>query len=214
VAELQVFLAFPSNTATLSQSLPLIAFVWFCSDLKEIEMRRLLSLLLVCFATIVVVAQAPSASPQSSEAITASQTSTQTDKATVYVYRYRSFEGGALVPSVFCDDAQLARIQNGRYFTVKVSPGKHTFQSNDKQSGVAVDLKPGEEYFLRVEIAAGLMKGHGRLLAVMPEQGRFDLQSKKMKPVDEDKVSDKERVSTAPVTFAEEKASKIGGGAR
>ena len=171
-------------------------------------MKRLFSLLVVCFTTITTIAQVPSSSPQSSEA-PAAQTSSQTDKATVYVYRYRSFEGGALVPSVFCDDAQLARIQNGRYFTVKVSPGKHTFQSNDKQSGVAVDLKPGQEYFLRVEIAAGLMKGHGRLLAVMPEQGRFDLQSKKMKPVDADKVSDKERVSIDPIIFAEaEKASK------
>jgi hypothetical protein len=68
--------------------------------------------------------------------------------------------------------------------------------------------RQSSEYFLRVEIAAGLMKGHGRLLAIMPEQGRFDLQSKKMKAVDADKIFDKERVSTAPVTFAETNAAK------
>jgi hypothetical protein len=35
-------------------------------------------------------------------------------KATVYVYRYKQFVGAALSPSVYCDDLQLARMDNGR----------------------------------------------------------------------------------------------------
>jgi hypothetical protein len=99
-------------------------------------------------------------------------------------------------------------MESGRYFSVKLVPGKHSFRSNDKQSGAEVDLKPSQEYFLRIELATGFMKGHGRLVAVVPEQGRFELQSKKLKPLPVEKVTDRERVSVEPVTFAEADAAK------
>lgn len=44
-------------------------------------------------------------------------------QATVYVYRYKQFVGSALSPSVWCDETELARMENGRYFTVKIDPG-------------------------------------------------------------------------------------------
>ncbi len=72
---------------------------------------------------------------------------------------------------MWCDQTELARMENGRYFTVTLDPGKHTFSSNDKQSGIELDAKAGQEYFVRVEIASGMMKGHGRLTLVAPEQG-------------------------------------------
>ena len=147
--------------------------------------------------------------PQTQSAPTTTQPATQTEKAKVYFYRYKQYVGSALAPSVYCDEAELARMQNGRYLTVKLAPGKHTFRSNDKQSGVEVDLKPGQEYFLRVELVTGMMKGHGRVVAVVPEQARFELKAKNLKPLDADKVTDKERVSIEQVTFGEEeKASK------
>lgn len=178
---------------------------------------KLLLTCVVTFCSLAGFAQQPSTSSQSptSQAEPATTTaattqpSTQTEIAKVYFYRYKQYAGSALSPSVYCDEAELARMENGRYFTVKLAPGKHTFRSNDKQSGVEVDLKPGQEYFLRVELVAGFMKGHGRVVAVMPEQARFELKAKNLKPLDADKVTDKERVSTEPVTFGEaEKASK------
>ncbi|HET8892383.1 MAG TPA: DUF2846 domain-containing protein [Candidatus Angelobacter sp.] len=178
---------------------------------------KLLLICVVTFCSLAGFAQQPSTSSQSptSQAEPATTTaattqpSTQTEIAKVYFYRYKQYAGSALSPSVYCDEAELARMENGRYFTVKLAPGKHTFRSNDKQSGVEVDLKPGQEYFLRVELVAGFMKGHGRVVAVMPEQARFELKAKNLKPLDADKVTDKERVSTEPVTFGEaEKASK------
>lgn len=117
-------------------------------------------------------------------------------KATVYVYRYKQFVGSALEPSVFCDDVQLARMTNGRYFTVKIDAGKHTFNSNDKQSGIELDAKAGQEYFIRLEIAAGFMKGHGRLILMAPEQAVYELKSDKLKPVDASKVLNTAMVST------------------
>jgi len=134
-----------------------------------------------------------------SAVIAAAQQSSTTNasaaKSTVYVYRYKQFVGAALAPSVYCDDVELARMENGRYFMATLEPGKHTFRSNDPQSGVVLETKPGEQYYLRVEIAAGMMKGHGRLVLMSREQASYELVSTKLESLDANKVADKERVS-------------------
>ena len=141
-------------------------------------------------------------------ATTPSATDAKESKATVHVYRYKQFVGGALEPSVYCDEVQLARMDNGRYFAAMVDPGKHTFRSNDSQSGIELDTKAGQEYFIRVEIATGFAKGHGRLVLMSPEQGSYELKSKKLKPLDASKVMDKTRVSLEEVgTGSRETAS-------
>lgn len=119
-------------------------------------------------------------------------------KATVYVYRYKQFAGSGLVPSVYCDEKELARMDNGRYFGVRLEAGKHVFRSNDKQAGIELQVKGGEEYYIRVEIVPGFMKGHGRLILMQKEQGTYEL--KKLKPLDADKVKDSSRVTTTEKT--------------
>ena len=151
-------------------------------------MRRVIQLLLViALSGLFAFAQEPT-SP-------APQTASTTSKATVYVYRYKQFVGSALSPSIYCDGTELARMENGRYVTVNLEPGKHTFTSNDKQSGIDLDLKAGDQYFMRLEIAAGFAKGHGRLVLVAREQGAYELQSDKLKPLDANKVANKDLVS-------------------
>ena len=150
-------------------------------------MRRA-SLYLLLFAVSLTLSWAqekasPSASTQDSA------------KATVYIYRYKQFVGAALAPSVFCDDVQLARMENGRYFATTVEPGKHIFRSNDEQSGIVLLATAGQQYFIRVDIAAGFMKGHGRLTLMDSQQGTYELRSDKLKPLDAGKVVAKERVS-------------------
>ena len=153
---------------------------------------RILGLLTLCFTGLAAIAQTTADSQKTTEAKSSS-------KATVYVYRYKQFVGGALSPSVYCDETELARMENGRYFTVKVDPGKHNFRSNDKQSGTELDVKAGQEYFLRVEIATGFMKGHGRLILTSPEQGGYELKSSKLKPLDSNKVVNATLVSVSEV---------------
>jgi Protein of unknown function (DUF2846) len=119
----------------------------------------------------------------------------QTSSAIVHFYRYKQFVGSALAPSVYCDGTQLARMENGRYFTVKLAPGKHTCTSNDQQSGIELEAKAGEEYFVRVELAAGMMKGHGRLILMSREQGSYEMKSDKLKPLEANKIADKTIVS-------------------
>ena len=142
---------------------------------------RILGLLIFCFTGLAAIAQEPAADWQKTP-------DAKPSKATAYVYRYKQFVGSALAPSVYCDETELARMENGRYFTVKLEPGKHTFRSNDKQSGMELDMKAGQEYFLRVELVAGAMKGHGRLILMAPEQGGYELKSPKLKPLDSNKV--------------------------
>lgn len=142
---------------------------------------------------VLLLASCASAQQPASQPVAAS--SGTDSHATVYVYRYKQFVGKALSPSVYCDENELARMENGRYFAVTLPAGQHVFRSNDKQAGVNVDLKPGEKYYIRVEIAAGFMKGHGRLVLVAPEQGSYEI--KNLKPLDSDKVKDTEHVSVA-----------------
>jgi hypothetical protein len=156
----------------------------------------------VAFATLLsglVSAQTPASQPSpSSPAVQPAATpSDQTSQATVYFYRYKQFVGAALSPSVYCDETELARMDNGRYFAVTLAPGHHTFRSNDKQSGIELDLKPGEKDYIRVEIVPGMAKGHGRLVSVQSEQGSYEI--KKLKPLESDKVKDPQHVSVAEI---------------
>src|SRR3979411_1779178 len=153
---------------------------------------RILGLLIFCFTGLAAIAQEPAADSQKT-------TDAKTSKATVYVYRYKQFVGGALSPSVYCDETELARMENGRYFTVKLDAGKHNFRSNDKQSGIELDVKAGQEYFLRVEIAAGFAEGHGRLVLVPAEKGGYELKSSKRKPLDAKRVVNATLVSVDEV---------------
>jgi hypothetical protein len=58
-------------------------------------------------------------------------------------------------PSIYCDERDVARVQNGRSVVLALTPGKHTFRSNDSQSQINVDLKAGEAYYIRLDIATG-----------------------------------------------------------
>jgi len=150
---------------------------------------------IVCLAFSVSLANAQE--PQAPAASTHGAAASQTDnsQANVYVYRYKQFVGSALSPSVYCDETELARMDNGKFFVAKLAPGKHVFHSNDQQSGVEVELKAGQDYYVRIEIATGFMKGHGRLTLVAPEQGTYDI--KKLKPLPADKVKDTQHITVA-----------------
>jgi Protein of unknown function (DUF2846) len=112
----------------------------------------------------------------------------------VYFYRYKQYNSSALAPSVYCNEGELARIDNGSYFFAKLPTGKHTFRSNDKQSGIEIELKAGETYYIRVEMVSGFVKGHGRLVLMQKEQGSYEI--KKLPPLTSDKIKDKTKAMT------------------
>jgi hypothetical protein len=162
-------------------------------------LRKVIHSSLIC-AALVVAARAQDAQPPVPPADAATSSteaahpaaSPLDGKATLYVYRHRRFEGAALKPSVYVDDNETARIENGRHFVVKLAPGKHSIRSNDKASGVDVNVKPGADYYIRVDMQTGFWKGHGRLTLIMPEQGEYEV--KQTKPLNDVDVKDRELV--------------------
>jgi hypothetical protein len=96
--------------------------------------------------------------------------------ATIHVYRYKRFYAKALKPSVYFDGKQVARLGNGEVFTTTLSPGKHTITSNDKNSGVDLELSSGDEIFIRMDMTStDMWKSHGALTMMLTEQGRHDI---------------------------------------
>jgi hypothetical protein len=154
-------------------------------------MSKTFFVLLCCLVLVgsVMAQDKPLATPE--KAIVADAT-----HAVVYVYRHKQYAGSALEPSVYLDESQVARMDNGRYFAIKVMPGKHTIRSNDKQSGIEADFVAGKSYYIKVEIVTGFMKGHGRLLMMQPEQATYEV--KKLQPLGPDKIVNKELVLNPP----------------
>jgi len=136
-----------------------------------------------------VTPQAPAAPAAAAPAPAAKTTG---EFAYLRVYRQRRYVGSALAPSIYLDDKQIARVGNGRRFSMRLLPGSHTVRSDDKSSAITVDAKAGQEYYVRVEEATGFWKGHGKLTLVMPEQGSPEY--KLQKPVEEDRKVAKELI--------------------
>jgi uncharacterized protein DUF2846 len=108
------------------------------------------------------------------------------EDATVYVYRPKKITGSGLEPSVFVDDTELARMDNGRYFAIKVKPGKHIIRMTDDKKGYALDMGPGQTYFFRIGIEAGMWKGHGKITLDDAERAKAEI--KKIQFIGKDKI--------------------------
>jgi hypothetical protein len=108
------------------------------------------------------------------------------EEATVFIYRPNKWTGRALEPSVFVDEIELARMDNGRYFAVKVKPGKHIIRMTDDKKGYAIDMGPGQTYFFRIGIEAGMWKGHGKI--TLDDRERAVTEIKKLKFIGQDKI--------------------------
>ena len=113
-------------------------------------------------------------------------TAASTEDVTVFIYRPNKWPGRALEPSVFVDETELARMDNGRYFAIKLTPGKHIIRMTDDKKGYAVDMGPGQTYFFRVGMEMGMWKGHGKLTLDDRERGVEEI--KKLKFIGQDKI--------------------------
>lgn len=66
---------------------------------------------------------------------------------------------------------------------MKVSAGRHTFTAGSDQTGIKVDIEPGNEYFVRIDLAENAKyRGEAIIVLVPPEQGRME--TLKMRQVD------------------------------
>ncbi len=121
------------------------------------------------------------------------------DKVTVVVYRVKAFRARALEPSLFCDDIQVARMDNGRYFTLNLDPGKHVIKSNDEATEVLIDGKAGDTHYVRINLVSGAWKFWGGVTQASPETAQQQL--RKLKPLGAKKVKDTSLVSIETLSF-------------
>ncbi len=146
----------------------------------------------ICIGILLLAIVAPANWSETVAGQSTDNSGTSNINAVVYVYRYKQHIGYMVEPSVYCNEVQLARMDNGRYFKVILSPGTYTFRSTDKQSGIEMELKGGEEYYIRVEIVSGLLKQRGRLVLMAKEHGAYE--TKKLKALSASKIKDRKRV--------------------
>ena len=124
-------------------------------------------------------------------------TATDASDAIVYIYRPSKMVGKALEPSVFVDDKELARMDNGRYFALKLKPGKHIIHLTSDKKGYAIDMGPGQTYYFRIGIEMGMWKGHGKI--TFDESDRAIAEIKKIRFIGQDKIKAADVVIDIPV---------------
>ena len=100
--------------------------------------------------------------------------------ALVYVYRDVLWAGKALEPTITLDGVALVSMDNGRYFSVWVSPGHHAFDSSCHLP-TPINVQEGLRYFLRVETRRRGLKGCCLLNGVEPVVAQRNLL--KLKPL-------------------------------
>ena len=109
--------------------------------------------------------------------------------ALLVFYRPNRYYGNALAPSVYVDGNQIARLDNGRFFSLYVSPGNHEISSSTKKEPpLELDLKPGETTYLEMVIEAGTWRGGGRLVPAPATDASKALS--KLNPLDKHRIVD------------------------
>lgn len=106
--------------------------------------------------------------------------------AIVFIYRPAKYAGSALEPSVFVDKTEVARMDNGRYFAVRLKPGKYTIRLTDGEKGYTIDASPGQSYFFRISMEWGMFKGHGKIAPDNREHAVAEI--RKLKFLGQDKI--------------------------
>ena len=126
--------------------------------------------------------------------------------AIVFFYRLKGWPPNFFEPVLLVDGAELARMDNGRYFAIRLEPGKHTFRTEHMKQSLSLELEGGKEYYFEVRHLARRKSNLvtpdsalGRAISETPDKIR-------LKPLDSDKIIDSSKVI---IDYAElKKASK------
>ena len=105
-------------------------------------------------------------------------------KVTVYVIEStRAKTIGRKTFPVYVDESQVCDLDGGRYVALSLPVGEHTFHSKSKKKGgIALDLKAGETYYLRLSVEEGAYFLRDGGISLLPkEEGLYSL--KQMKPI-------------------------------
>ncbi len=99
-----------------------------------------------------------------------------TQKGVIYVYRLPGFVGGGVAPNVTCGSIENG-LGPGGYHPFVEDPGTITCSAHtEATSTVDVEVKPGQEYYVKEEIGVGFFIGRPHLSVVEPDLGHSEIQ--------------------------------------
>ena len=102
---------------------------------------------------------------------------------TVHFYRYLLKVGKASHPIISCDAFPVARMQNGRVYTMQMTVGRHAIATSENPTGILVDIEAGKEYFIRIDYSTNASFAIRATPVVVPlEVGREE--TRKLRPLD------------------------------
>lgn len=104
------------------------------------------------------------------------------DKAQVVFWRPGTIIGGALGCTVRegTDTNEVARLGAGKYYAITAEPGKHTYYTTgEAKDQLNMELEPGETYFVKCSIGAGIMSGRAQVAP--SDRAAFAAKAKGMK---------------------------------
>lgn len=94
-----------------------------------------------------------------------------------YIYRPYSVLGAAIVPPVNCGEHTIS-IGPGGYHLFKVEPGPISCNSySEASSEVKIDVKGGQEYYVKERIGWGVLQGRVHLELVNADAARDEIQA-------------------------------------
>ena len=107
------------------------------------------------------------------------------DYAVIYFYRPKSSYGSLIGYKVKLDEEGeiIGRVRNGEKFEYKTQDfGKHTFWGEtESKTSVILDVKPGQEYFVRCGITMGVAVGKPEMYLIENETGIKEYENSKFK---------------------------------
>jgi hypothetical protein len=109
--------------------------------------------------------------------------------STCYFYRPRLYRGSAVRIGIFVDGTMAVNLVNGRWTSIQLPAGHHVIKPKDDQSGIEIDMEPGQSYYIRSGWGEeGLFHGaHKNIMLMMKEQANYEI--KQLKPLDDKDVA-------------------------
>jgi uncharacterized protein DUF2846 len=99
---------------------------------------------------------------------------TTSPNVTVCFYRPQRYIGWIYKPSIYVGETEITRLRNGESVVVIVPAGNFQIYSNDKSTGVDLDAKPGQTYYVRLDMKKSVWGMLGAITLVDPQEGKFE----------------------------------------
>ena len=110
-------------------------------------------------------------------AIAANLPEAKADKGMVIFYRLSGFKGKAIRFNINHAEGSLGQLLSGTYLYKYLEPGEHKFWSQAiSQDSITINLKAGKKYYVKGEVAMGVLAGRPRFTQMSESDALADLE--------------------------------------